>query len=384
MEQHFDTRAIHAGQPPDAATGAIMTPVYLTSTYVQEAPAEHKGFVYARGDNPTRRALEACLASLESAAHCTVAASGLAAETVVLTDLGTGARVVAGNDLYGGTYRLFEKVFRRLGLEFEYVDSSDLAQVDAALSKKADLLWLETPTNPLLRITDIRAASELAHKKGVPVLVDNTFASPCLQRPLELGADIALHSMTKYLGGHSDLVGGALLTNDAERADRYAKLTNWTGPCLAPLDSFLVLRGLKTLHVRLERHCTNAEHLAAWLAAHPRVQRVYYPGLADHPGHATAKKQMRRFGGMLSLELDGSVEDGKRFCSATRVFSLAESLGGVESLIEHPPSMTHASIPAEERRKAGLADGLLRLSVGIESKEDLRADLEQAFAATFG
>jgi len=383
-EQRFDTLAIHAGQEPDPTTGAIMTPVYLTSTYVQEAPARNKGYVYARGDNPTRQALEGCLAALEGARFCTATASGLAAETIVLTDLGAGTRVVAGNDLYGGTYRLFERVFRKLGLDFEYVDTSDLAQVERALGHKADLLWLETPTNPLLRITDIRAASDLAHARGVPVLVDNTFASPYLQRPLAHGADIVLHSMTKYLGGHSDLVAGAVLTSDEARADRYAKLANWTGPVAAPLTSFLVLRGLKTLHVRMERHCENAAHLVAWLAEHPRVRKVYYPGLPSHPNHDVARRQMSHGGGMLSLELDGSVEDGKRFCAATRIFSLAESLGGVESLIEHPPSMTHASIPAEERRKAGLADGLLRLSVGIEHKDDLRADLEQAFARTFG
>ncbi|MHC4548498.1 MAG: trans-sulfuration enzyme family protein [Planctomycetota bacterium] len=384
MEQHFDTRAIHAGQEPDPTTGAIMTPVYLTSTYVQEAPAKHKGYVYARGDNPTRQALERCLASLEGAAHCTVAGSGLAVETIVLTDLGAGARVVAGNDLYGGTYRLFEKVFKRLGLAFTYVDTSDLSQVEDALAEQADLLWIETPTNPLLKITDLAGACALAHARDVPVLVDNTFASPYLQQPLALGADISLHSMTKYLGGHSDLIGGAVLTSDADRADRYAKLANWTGPVLAPLSCFLVLRGLKTLHVRMERHCDNAAYLAQWLAEHPQVDRVYYPGLETHPGHAIAARQMARPGGMLSLEVKGSVEDGKRFCSATRVFALAESLGGVESLIEHPPSMTHASIPAGERRRAGLADGLLRLSVGIEAKDDLRADLAQAFRATFG
>jgi len=382
-EHRFDTRAIHAGQAPDPSTGAIMTPVYLTSTYVQQAPAEHKGYVYARGDNPTRRALEGCLASLEGANHCTATGSGLAAETIVLLDLGAGTRVVAGNDLYGGSYRLFERVFRKLGLDFEYVDSTDLGQVERALQKKADLLWLESPTNPLLRITDIRAASALARARGVPVLVDNTFASPYLQRPLELGADIVVHSMTKYLGGHSDLIAGCVLTNDAARADRYGKLANWTGPVIAPLTSFLVLRGLKTLHVRMDRHCENGEHLAKWLAGHPRVKRVWYPGLPSHPNHAVAKRQMSRFGGMLSIELDGSVEDGKRFCAATGVFSLAESLGGVESLIEHPASMTHASVPAEERRKAGFSDGLLRLSVGIEHKDDLRADLEQAFARTF-
>ncbi|HLE96805.1 MAG TPA: PLP-dependent aspartate aminotransferase family protein [Candidatus Thermoplasmatota archaeon] len=382
-EQRFDTRAIHAGQAPDPTTGAIMTPVYLTSTYVQEAPAEHKGYVYARGDNPTRRALEGCLASLEGAKHCTATASGLAAETVVLTDLGAGTRVVAGNDLYGGSYRLFERVFRRLGLDFEYIDTSDLSNVERALKRKADLLWLESPTNPLLKITDLRGASEIAKARGVPVLVDNTFASPYLQRPLELGCDIVIHSATKYLGGHSDLIAGAVLTNDPARADRHSKLANWTGPVAAPLTSFLVLRGLKTLHVRMDRHCDNAEHLAGWLAGHPRVKRVWYPGLPSHPNHAVAKRQMSRPGGMLSLELDGSVEDGKRFCAATKVFSLAESLGGVESLIEHPASMTHASVPAEERRKAGFTDGLLRLSVGIEHKDDLRQDLEQAFARTF-
>ncbi len=382
-EHRFDTRAIHAGQAPDPSTGAIMTPVYLTSTYVQQAPAEHKGYVYARGDNPTRRALEGCLASLEGANHCTATGSGLAAETIVLLDLGAGTRVVAGNDLYGGSYRLFERVFRKLGLDFEYVDSSDLGQVERALQKKADLLWLESPTNPLLKITDIHGAVQLARARGVPVLVDNTFASPYLQRPLELGADIVVHSMTKYLGGHSDLIAGCVLTNDAARADRYSKLANWTGPVIAPLTSFLVLRGLKTLHVRMDRHCENAEQLARWLAGHPRVKRVWYPGLPSHPNHAVAKRQMSRFGGMLSIELDGSVEDGKRFCAATGVFSLAESLGGVESLIEHPASMTHASVPAEERRKAGFTDGLLRLSIGIEHKDDLRADLEQAFARTF-
>jgi len=377
----FDTRAIHAGQAPDPTTGAIMTPIYQTSTYVQEAPAVHKGYVYARGDNPTRRALEGCLASLEGAAHCTATSSGLGAETVVLTDLGAGARVVAGNDLYGGTYRLFERVFRNLGLAFQYVDATDLDQVAGALREKTDLLWLETPTNPLLRVTDIAATAALARDRGVPVLVDNTFASPYLQRPLEHGADVVLHSMTKYIGGHSDVVGGAVLTNDAARADRYAKLTNWTGPVPGPLDAFLVLRGLKTLHVRMERHCDNAEALAHWLEEHPRVKRVHYPGLPSHPGHAVAKRQMARFGGMLSLELDGTVEDGKRFCAATRVFSLAESLGGVESLIEHPASMTHASVPPEERRKAGFEDGLIRLSVGIEDLDDLREDLDRALTA---
>ncbi|MHC4222996.1 MAG: cystathionine gamma-synthase [Planctomycetota bacterium] len=381
MEEGFGTRAIHAGQAPDPTTGAIMTPIYQTSTYVQEAPAVHKGYEYSRGENPTRKALQVCLASLEGCKHCISTSSGLAAETLVLTDLGAGARIVAGNDLYGGTYRLFVKVFSNLGQTFEFVDSSDLGQVERALERKTDLLWLETPTNPLLKITDLKAAGELAHARGVPVLVDNTFASPYLQRPFEQGADIVLHSVTKYIGGHSDLVGGALLTRDDERAERYRFLINATGPSPAPLDCFLILRGLKTLHVRMERHCENAHALALWLEDHPRVKKVYYPGLESHPGHEVAMGQMTRGGGMVSLELDGSVEDGKRFCSATKVFSLAESLGGVESLIEHPPSMTHASIPPEERRKAGLEDGLIRLSVGIEEVEDLRADLERAFLA---
>jgi len=377
--QGFGTRAIHAGQKPDPSTGAIMTPVYLTSTYVQEAPAQHKGYVYARGDNPTRRALEGCLASLEGARHCVCASSGLGASTIVLSDLGAGARVVAGDDLYGGTRRIFERVYRPLGLRFDYVDTTDLAAVDAALAKeKSDLLWVETPTNPLLKIADVAALSAMSKRRGVPVLVDNTFASPYLQRPLELGADVVLHSLTKYLGGHSDLIGGALMLSDDTRAQRYRFLLNATGPVPGPLDCFLVLRGLKTLHVRMERHCDNAEMLAAWLATHPKVKRVFYPGLHDHPGHGIARRQMRRFGGMLSLELQGSVEDAKRFCSRTRLFSLAESLGGVESLIEHPATMTHASVPAEERRKAGFFDGLVRLSVGIEDFEDLRADLAQA------
>ncbi|NJN14347.1 MAG: PLP-dependent transferase [Planctomycetes bacterium] len=376
-QEGFGTRAIHAGQSPDPVTGAIMTPIYQTSTYVQSAPAEHKGYVYARGDNPTRRALEGCLASLEGAKQAIATASGLAASTIVLTDLGAGARIVAGNDLYGGTYRLFERVFRKMGQNFEYVDTTVPGALARALEKKADLVWLESPTNPLLKVTDLRAACALAKERGVPVLVDNTFASPYLQRPLALGADVVLHSMTKYLGGHSDLIGGCLCLSDPDRATRYRFLLNATGPVPAPLDCFLVLRGLKTLHVRMDRHCDNAEALVAWLRGHPRVKRVYYPDSSAFPG------QMSRGGGMVSLELDGSVETGKRFCSSTRLFSLAESLGGVESLIEHPASMTHASIPAEERRKAGLADGLIRLSVGIEDLADLRADLEGAFEAAY-
>ncbi|MGQ0614243.1 MAG: trans-sulfuration enzyme family protein [Planctomycetaceae bacterium] len=383
MADGFGTRAIHAGQAPDPSTGAIMTPVYLTSTYVQEEPARHKGYVYARGDNPTRRALEGCLANLEGGVRCVAAASGLGASTLVLSDLGSGARIVAGNDLYGGTRRLFERVFRGLGHKVDYVDTSDLDALARALEgAPASLLWLETPTNPLLKITDLRAACELARARQVPVLVDNTFASPYLQRPLEQGADIVLHSLTKYLGGHSDVIGGALVMKDPARGERYQFLANAMGPCLGPLDSFLVLRGLKTLHVRMERHCDNAERLVSWLDGHARVSRVFHPSLSEHPGHAIARRQMRRFGGMVSVELKGSVEEAKRFAASTRLFALAESLGGVESLIEHPASMTHASVPAEERRKAGFADGLLRLSVGIEDADDLIADLEAAFAKT--
>ena len=374
MSDGFGTRAIHAGQAPDPTTGAIMPPIYQTSTYVQQGPADHKGYVYSRGDNPTRNALQECVASLENATHCAAAASGLAAESVVLADLGAGAHVLAGNDLYGGSYRLFERVFRNLGQTFSYVDSTDLALLEAALdASKVDMLWLETPTNPLLKVTDLRAACEMAHARGIPVLVDNTFASPYLQQPLDLGADVDVHSATKYLGGHADLIHGCVLTNDAERGERYRFLVNAMGPSPSPLDCFLVLRGLKTLHVRMDRHCDNAEAIVGWLRTHHRVKAVHYPD------GEIARSQMKRAGGMVSLEIDGSVEDGKRFCSNTRVFSLAESLGGVESLIEHPPSMTHASIPAEERRKAGLVDGLIRLSVGIEDVNDLRADLERAF-----
>jgi len=384
MRNGFGTRAIHAGQSPDPSTGAIMTPVYLTSTYVQEAPAKHKGYVYARGDNPTRRALEACLADLEGGTRCVATSSGLAAATIVLTDLGAGTRVVAGDDLYGGTRRLFERVFRRWGVAADYVDSSDLDALRAALDAgPTSLVWLETPTNPLLKVTDLRAACDLARARGAPVLVDNTFASPYLQRPLESGADIVLHSLTKYLGGHSDLVGGALVVRDAARAERYAFLANATGPVPGPLDCFLVLRGLKTLHVRMERHCDNAEAVVAFLRGHPKVRRVFHPSLPDQPGHAVARRQMARFGAMVSVEIDGSVEHAKRFASATKLFALAESLGGVESLIEHPATMTHASVPAEERRRAGFLDGLLRLSVGIEDADDLVADLDGAFQATY-
>ncbi len=385
MSEGFGTRAIHAGQEPDPTTGAIMTPVYLTSTYVQEAPGQHKGYEYSRGANPTRTAVEGCLAALEGGKHGITTASGLSASTIVLNALGSGAHVVAGDDLYGGTRRLFEEVYRPLGLTFSYVDSSDAGALKEALAATPPaLLWLETPTNPLLKITDLEEAAAHAHAHGAIVLVDNTFATPYLQQPLARGTDVVLHSLTKYLGGHSDLLGGALILNDDERAERYRYLLNATGPAPSAFDSFLVLRGLKTLHVRMDRHCDNADRLAAWLQGHPRVRRIYHPALPEHPGHAVARRQMKRFGGMLSIDLDGGAEEAMRFVSATRVFQLAESLGSVESLIEHPASMTHASVPAEERAKAGFADGLVRLSIGIEDVEDLQADLERAFAAVFG
>jgi cystathionine beta-lyase/cystathionine gamma-synthase len=361
-----------------------MTPVYLTSTYAQAAPGDHKGYEYSRGANPTRNAMEQCLASLEGGKHGIATASGLSASTIVLNALDAGAHVLAGDDLYGGTRRLFEEVYRQHGLTFSYVDASDAGALKEALDATPPaLLWLETPTNPLLKITDLADAAKHAHAHGAIVLVDNTFATPYLQQPLAHGADVVLHSLTKYLGGHSDLLGGALILDDDARAERYRYLMNATGPAPSAFDSFLVLRGLKTLHVRMDRHCDNAERLAAWLHEHPRVRRTYHPGLAEHPGHAVARRQMKRFGGMISADLDCGVDEAMRFVSATRVFQLAESLGSVESLIEHPASMTHASVPPEERAKAGFTDGLIRLSIGIEDVEDLQADLEAAFAAVF-
>lgn len=381
----FGTAAVHAGQAPDPTTGAIMTPIYCTSTYVQEYPAVVKdGYDYSRGKNPTRTALEANLAALEGGRHGLAFSSGLAAiHTLLLGILQPGDRIVCGNDLYGGSFRLFRRVFEPLGMRVDVVDTTDLAQVDAALAAgPVRLVWLETPTNPLLRITDLAAVAGRAHAAGALVGCDNTFATPFLQRPLELGCDVVMHSVTKYLGGHSDLVMGALVLDDEALAEKLRFLQLAVGAVPGPFDCFLVLRGTKTLHVRMERHCSNAAALARHLAQHPRVARVFYPGLPEHPGHAVAARQMRAFGGMISFVLDGSVEDGMRFTTKTRLFSLAESLGGVESLIEHPPSMTHASIAPEQRRAAGLEDGLIRLSVGIEDEADLLEDLERAFRET--
>jgi cystathionine beta-lyase/cystathionine gamma-synthase len=374
----FDTLAVHAGQSPDPATGAVMTPVYLTSTYAQEWPEKHKGYDYARTVHPTREALQKNLAALEGAKFGLCFASGMAATSTVIQALSSGDHVVCGNDLYGGTYRVFTKVFARFGVKFSFVDTTDLKAVEAAFTPETKLVWIETPSNPLLKITDIRALAKLAHDRKAKLAVDNTFASPALQRPLALGADLVVHSTTKYLGGHSDVVGGAILTSDEALHKELKFLQNAVGAVPGPLDCFLVLRGTKTLPLRVARHDENAMKVAKHLLSHPEVAKVHYPGLPTHPGHELAKSQMKGFGGMISFELKGDLERAKRMISSCEVFTLAESLGGVESLIGHPASMTHGSIPREERLKAGLADGLIRLSVGVEDPADLIADLDRA------
>jgi cystathionine beta-lyase/cystathionine gamma-synthase len=375
------TLAIHAGQHPDPTTGAIMTPIYCTSTYVQEYPAQPKdGYDYSRAKNPTREALQQNLAALEGGRHGICFSSGLSATHAVLSTLSPGDRVVCGNDLYGGSFRLFRQVFEPYGLTFDVIDTTDLQRVKSALEQPTRLVWLETPSNPLLRITDLAAVANLAHKVGALVAVDNTFASPYLQQPLALGCDIVMHSVTKYLGGHSDLILGAIVVDDDALAERLRFLQLAVGAIPGPQDCFLVLRGTKTLHLRMERHSANARQIAGWLAEHPAVAKVHYPGLPDHPGHDIAKRQMRDFGGMLSFVLDADEETAKRMTTRTKIFALAESLGGVESLIEHPPSMTHASVPAEQRRASGMDDGLIRLSVGVEDVEDLIDDLDQAIS----
>lgn len=377
-EPGFDTLAVHAGQSPDPATGAVMTPVYLTSTYAQEWPEKHKGYDYARTVHPTREALQKNLAALEGAKFGLCFASGMAATSTVIQALSAGDHVLCGNDLYGGTYRVFTKVFARFGVKFSFVDTTDLKAVEAAFTPETKLVWIETPSNPLLKITDIRALAKLAHDRKARLAVDNTFASPALQRPLALGADLVVHSTTKYLGGHSDVVGGAILTSDEASYKDLKFLQNAVGAVPGPLDCFLVLRGTKTLSLRVARHNENAMKVAKHLLSHPEVAKVHYPGLPTHPGHELAKAQMKGFGGMISFELKGDMERAKRMISSCEVFTLAESLGGVESLIGHPASMTHGSIPREERLKAGLADGLIRLSVGIEDAADLIADLDRA------
>ncbi|MCP5020547.1 MAG: cystathionine gamma-synthase [bacterium] len=376
---HFETRAIHAGQAPDPQTGAVMTPVYMTSTYAQTSPGQTiGGYEYSRTHNPTRTALQDNLASLESGKHGLCFSSGLAATNALLDTLVPGDKVVAANDLYGGTYRIFTAVFERYGIEFVFVDTTNLDEVKAAMDDKVRYLYIESPTNPLLHLTDIAACAKIAHDGGAKLVIDNTFATPYLQRPLEMGADVVLHSLTKYLGGHSDAVAGALIVNDQKLADELAHYQNSVGGTPGPMDCFLVMRGIKTLPLRMDRHAENAMAIAKHLEAHPSVDRVFYPGLPSHPEHELCKRQMKNGGGMVSFELKGGVAAGDKFASSTKVFTLAESLGGVESLVETPPSMTHASIPAEVRHAAGLQDGLVRLSVGIEHVEDLIADIDQA------
>jgi cystathionine gamma-lyase len=378
----FSTRAVHAGQQHDPSTGAVMTPIYATSTYAQSSPGVHKGFEYARTHNPTRFAFERCVADLESGTAACAFASGLAAEAVILELLSAGDHVIASEDLYGGSFRLFERVRRRtMGLDFSLVDLRDLKAVEAAVTPKTRMLWVETPTNPTLRLADLEALAAIAARYGLISVADNTFASPFVQRPLEHGIDVVVHSTTKYLNGHSDMVGGCAIVARADLADQMRFLQNATGAISGPFDSFLALRGLKTLALRMDRHCSNALKIARWLEAHKAVRQVIYPGLESHPQHALALRQMHGgFGGIIAAELDRDLEGTRRMLERTRLFTLAESLGGVESLIEHPAIMTHASIPPEQRAAIGISDSFVRLSVGIEDPEDLIGDLEQALA----
>jgi cystathionine gamma-lyase len=380
----FGTKAIHAGQEPDPTTGAIMTPIYATSTYVQQSPGVHKGFEYSRSHNPTRFAYERCVAALENGTHGFAFASGLAAMATTLDLLDSGDHIICNNDLYGGTFRLFERVRRRsAGLSFTFLDLTDPESVRTAIQPRSRMLWIETPSNPLLNLVDLQAVAAIAREHGMISVCDNTFASPYLQRPLDHGFDIVIHSATKYLNGHSDIVGGVAVTGNAELAERLTFLQNAVGAISAPIDAFLVLRGLKTLHLRMQRHCENAAHLAAWLEQHPQIERVIYPGLKSHPQHALAQRQMSAYGGMITAILRGGIENSRKFLEHCRVFALAESLGGVESLIEHPAIMTHASIPAEQRRAAGIGATLVRLSVGVEDVADLQADVGQALDAAY-
>jgi len=376
---HFATKVVHAGVEPDPTTGAIMTPIYQTSTYVQESPSKHKGYAYARGANPTRNALQKSIAMLENGKFGICFSSGMGATDAVIKLLSPGDEVITSNDLYGGSYRMFRKIYEKYGIKFHFLDLSDVQKAAPYFNSKTKLVWIETPSNPLMRIVDIKACVELAKKYNAWVAVDNTFASPYLQTPLDLGADIVMHSVTKYLGGHSDVVMGALVMNDEKLYQDLHFIMNSCGAVPGPQDSFLVLRGIKTLHLRMERHCLNGKRIAEHLKKHPKVGRVYWPGFEDHPGYAIAKSQMRDFGGMLSFTLkDDNMDKARLLMESVQLFSLAESLGGVESLINHPASMTHASIPREERMANGLSDTLIRLSIGIEDSDDLIADLEQA------
>jgi len=379
--QGFSTRAIHAGQHPDPTTGAVMTPIYATSTYAQESPGVNKGYEYARGKNPTREAFERCIADLENGTHGFGFASGMAATSTALELLDAGSHIITGDDLYGGTYRLYERVRRRsAGLDFSYLDLTDLATVEAAIRPETKMLWVETPTNPLMKLADIAALSALAKTHGLLMVVDNTFATPWCQTPLDLGADVVMHSATKYLNGHSDVIGGVLVTRDADLATQIKFLQNSVGGVMGPFDAFLVNRGLKTLGVRMKAHCENALAIARWLEGRAGVAKVYYPGLVSHPQHELAKRQMRGFGGMISILVDGDLSRTKQIMERLQVFTVAESLGGVESLANHPAIMTHASVPKEVREAGGVTDNLIRLSVGVEDLDDLIADLEQALA----
>jgi cystathionine gamma-lyase len=380
--QGLGTRAIHAGQSPDPTTGAIMTPIYATSTYVQQSPGVHKGFEYTRSHNPTRFAFEDCVAALEGGSRGFAFASGLAATSTILEILDSGSHVIAMDDMYGGSFRLFERVRRRsAGLDFSYLDLNDEEALKAALRPSTRMIWVETPTNPMLKLVDLKKLGRFAKKHGLILVVDNTFSSPMLQRPIEYGADIVMHSATKYLNGHSDMVGGiAVVGDNAELRDRLVFLQNAIGGIAGPFDSFLALRGLKTLHLRMRAHCDNAGELAKWLQRHPALQRVIYPGLKSHPQHALAARQMDGFGGMISIEVKGGLKKARRMMERCRLFGLAESLGGVESLINHPAIMTHASVPPDKRKRLGISDGLVRLSVGVEDLADLRAELEEALS----
>jgi len=375
----FNTKVIHAGVKADSATGAIMTPIYQTSTYVQEEIGVHKGFEYSRTGNPTRKALEDSIAALENARFGACFGSGLAAIDCVIKMLNPGDEVISTNDLYGGSYRIFRTIFEKYGIIFKFINMLDTANIENNITSKTKLIWIETPTNPMMNIIDIKAITSLVKSKGIIVAVDNTFATPYLQQPLNLGADIVMHSATKYLGGHSDVVMGALVTDNEEISNEIYRIQNSSGGVCGPMDSFLVLRGIKTLHLRIQRHCENGKIIANFLKTHPKINNVYWPGFEDHPNHNVAKEQMLDFGGMVSFTLESdNLEEAKKIVSSTKIFTLAESLGGVESLIGHPPTMTHAAIPREERLKSGVTDTLIRLSVGVEDAEDLISDLKQA------
>ena len=379
--KHFGTRAIHGGQHPDPSTGAVMPPIYQTSTSAQSSPGEHKGYEYSRTQNPTRSALEASLASIENGTHAMGFSSGLAAVDACMKLLSPGDEVISTNDLYGGTYRQFVHIYEKYGIKFHFVPMSDESVIESKVNSKTKMIWIESPTNPMLNVVDIEKVSKIARSAEALLVVDNTFATPYLQQPIKLGADIVLHSGTKYIGGHSDLVLGALIVNDKDLADRLYFIQNSTGAVCGPMDSFLALRGIKTLHIRMERHCSNAKEIAHFLKSHPVVGRVVYPGFTDHPGHLVAKKQMRDFGGMISFTVNSDrAEDASKVVSSMKIFTLAESLGGVESLSGHPASMTHASIPKDQREANGITDGLIRLSVGIEDIRDLKADIEAALS----